>query len=221
MPKFSLGQVVATPGALAALQEAQDSFWSYLQRHSNGDWGEVNAEDAAENELSLRDGFRLLSAYTISSGIKIWMITERDRSATTILLPEEYWLWGRVAVAANDETEETERLRTEIAALRTELENLRRQRDEELARVFKEMALDRQRLTRLETPLDPTPSQKDRSEILRALLAANEGKMPEKEARQKMHLSKSQFSQLLASMNGGIELKPYHLDRRQKILILK
>jgi len=90
MPKFSLGQVVATPGALAALQEAQDSSWPYLQRHSNGDWGEVNAEDAAENELSLRDGFRLLSAYTITSGIKIWIITERDRSATTILLPEEY-----------------------------------------------------------------------------------------------------------------------------------
>ena len=90
MPKFSLGQVVATPGALAALQEARDSFWSYLQRHSNGDWGEVNAEDAAENELSLRDGFRLLSAYTITNGIEIWIITERDRSATTILLPEEY-----------------------------------------------------------------------------------------------------------------------------------
>jgi hypothetical protein len=90
MPKFSLGQVVATPGALAAFQEAQDSIWLYLQRHSNGDWGEVNARDAAENELSLRDEFRLLSVYTITSGIKIWVITERDRSATTILLPEEY-----------------------------------------------------------------------------------------------------------------------------------
>ena len=90
MPKFSLGQVVATHGALAALQKAQDRIGSYLQRHNNGDWGEVNAEDAAENELSLREGFRLLSAYTITSGIKIWIITERDRSATTILLPEEY-----------------------------------------------------------------------------------------------------------------------------------
>jgi hypothetical protein len=90
MPKFSLGQVVATPGALAALQEAQDSLWPYLARHSNGDWGEVNSEDSAENELSLRDGFRLLSAYTITSGIKILVITERDRSATTVLLPEEY-----------------------------------------------------------------------------------------------------------------------------------
>ena len=93
MPKFPLGQIVATPGALAAFQEAQDSpwiYWIYLRRHSEGDWSEVNVEDAAENELSLRDGFRLLSAYTITSGIKIWIITERDRSATTILLPEEY-----------------------------------------------------------------------------------------------------------------------------------
>jgi hypothetical protein len=90
MPKFSLGQVVATPGALAALQEAQDSFWPYLARHSQGDWGEVSREDQAENELSLREGFRLLSAYTIKSGTEIWIITERDRSATTILLPKEY-----------------------------------------------------------------------------------------------------------------------------------
>ena len=90
MPQFPLSQIVVTLGALAALQEAQDSFWPYLQRHSEGDWGEVNAEDAAENELSLRDGFRLLSAYTIAGGIKIWVITERDRSATTVLQPEEY-----------------------------------------------------------------------------------------------------------------------------------
>jgi len=69
--------------------------------------------------------------------------------------------------------------------------------------------------------LTPTPSQKDRGEILRALLAANGGKMPEKEARQKMHLSKSQFSQLLAAMQGDIAAKPYHLDKRQKILQIK
>ena len=90
MPKFSLGQIVATPGALAALQEAQDSIWPYLQRHCNGDWGEVGREDKAENELSLREGFRILSVYTIKSGVKIWVLTERDRSATTILLPEDY-----------------------------------------------------------------------------------------------------------------------------------
>ena len=90
MPKFTLGAVTATPGVLAAFQDAQDTFWPYLRRHSEGDWGEVSPEDRAENELSLQAGFRLLSAYTIKSGVKIWIITERDRSSTTILLPDEY-----------------------------------------------------------------------------------------------------------------------------------
>ena len=90
MPKFTLGVITATPGALATFQNAQDSFWPYLKRHDEGNWGEVSPEDATENELSLQAGFRLLSAYTIKSGVKIWIITERDRSSTTILLPEEY-----------------------------------------------------------------------------------------------------------------------------------
>ena len=124
-------------------------------------------------------------------------------------------------MAAKDESDNAEELRAEIADLRTELENLRQQRDEELARVFREIALDRQRLTRLETPPDPTPSQKDRADILKALLAASGSKLLVSEARKKMHLSKSQFSQLLASMEPDIELKPYKLDKRQKILQLK
>ena len=76
-------------------------------------------------------------------------------------------------------------------------------------------------IKQLQTKKEPQPMQKDRGEILRALLAANGGKMPEKEARQKMHLSKSQFSQLLAAMQGDIAAKPYHLDKRQKILQIK
>lgn len=87
-PKFKLGQLVATPGALEALNE--ESFWPYIKRHANGDWGEVCTEDKKENELSLKEGFRLLSAYHLPDGCKIWIITEADRSATTILLPEEY-----------------------------------------------------------------------------------------------------------------------------------
>ena len=87
-PKFSLGLLAATPGALEALNE--ESFWPYIKRHANGDWGDVCAEDKKENELSLREGFRLLSAYHLPDGCKIWIITEADRSATTILLPEEY-----------------------------------------------------------------------------------------------------------------------------------
>jgi len=87
-PKFSLGLLAATPGALEALND--ESFWPYIKRHANGDWGDVCDEDRAENELSLREGFRLLSAYHLPDGCKIWIITEADRSATTILLPEEY-----------------------------------------------------------------------------------------------------------------------------------
>jgi hypothetical protein len=89
-PRFELGQLVATPGALEALKEASVGFLPYVRRHANGDWGDVCAEDKAENELSLKEGFRLLSAYHLPDGCKIWIITEADRSATTILLPEEY-----------------------------------------------------------------------------------------------------------------------------------
>jgi len=62
----------------------------FLQRHAAGDWGEVDAHDKTKNEYSLQHGFRLLSAYRLADGTKIWIITEADRSATTLLLPEEY-----------------------------------------------------------------------------------------------------------------------------------
>jgi len=87
-PRFTMGRLLATPGAIDAFNG--DSFWPYITRHSQGDWGEISEEDKAENEFSLKHGFRLLSAYTIPNGCKIWIITEADRSATTILLPEEY-----------------------------------------------------------------------------------------------------------------------------------
>lgn len=88
--KFSPSSIVATPGALAALEASGDDPMAYLVRHIAGDWGEVDEQDRRENELSLVHGFRLLSAYTLNSGTKIWVITEADRSATTVLLPEEY-----------------------------------------------------------------------------------------------------------------------------------
>ena len=91
MPKFQLGQIVATPGALAALEEAGEDPITYLARHLAGDWGEVCKEDARGNDLSVREGFRILSAYSLSIGVKIWIITESDRSATTFLLPGEYY----------------------------------------------------------------------------------------------------------------------------------
>jgi hypothetical protein len=87
-PKFPLGQTVITPAALAALSDAD--VRSALARHHAGDWGELDAEDLAENELSLEQGYRLLSAYTSSSGTRFWIITEADRSVTTVLLPSDY-----------------------------------------------------------------------------------------------------------------------------------
>ena len=81
---------MATPRALEALKESATGFLPYIGRHQNGDRGDISPEDAAENELSLKAGLRLLSAYTLPGGKRIWIITEADRSATTILLPEEY-----------------------------------------------------------------------------------------------------------------------------------
>lgn len=89
-PRFPLGRAVATPAAIAAFTAALETPWPYLKRHVTGDWGEVDEADQAENELALREGFRILSAYTLRSGVRIWIITEADRSATTILLPGDY-----------------------------------------------------------------------------------------------------------------------------------
>jgi len=88
--RLELGSIVATPGALKALGEAHQEAWTFLQRHADGDWGEIPFEDREENELSLKEGFRILSMYTLSTSVKIWIITEADRSSTTLLLPEEY-----------------------------------------------------------------------------------------------------------------------------------
>ena len=88
---FSLGQIVATPGALAAFEKTGQTPLDFLSRHVRGDWGELDEHDRKENELSLKRGFRLLSSYRLSSGdTKVWVITEADRSVTTLLLPDEY-----------------------------------------------------------------------------------------------------------------------------------
>ena len=85
-----LGQLVATRGALAALESAGQSPLEFLLRHSAGDWGEICPEDRLANDEALKNGTRLLSAYRTSLGIAIWIITESDFSVTTILLPDEY-----------------------------------------------------------------------------------------------------------------------------------
>jgi len=89
-PRFSLGQVVATPGALEALERAGQTPQEFLIRHVTGDWGTLDEHDRQANEHALKWGGRLLSAYFLSDQTKIWIITESDRSATTLLLPAEY-----------------------------------------------------------------------------------------------------------------------------------
>ena len=89
-PRFELGQTVITPGAEEALETAGQTANDFLRRHVTGDWGELSDGDVKENELSLEQGFRLLSRYQTTKGERLWIITEADRSATTILLPLEY-----------------------------------------------------------------------------------------------------------------------------------
>jgi len=88
--KFELGQVVMTPGVSDVLLTAQHVPPEFLLRHKRGDWGDLCAEDRRENERSLRVGSRLLSSYRTRTEEKLWVITEWDRSVTTLLLPEEY-----------------------------------------------------------------------------------------------------------------------------------
>ncbi len=90
IPLFSAGQIVATPGALALLEQANKTPLEFLSRHLRGDWGDLCQEDKTENELSLKHGFRLMSSYRINEAAMVWVITEADRSVTTILLPSEY-----------------------------------------------------------------------------------------------------------------------------------
>ena len=93
--RFPLGQCVATPGALAAITEAGQTPDEFICRHANCDWGEVPTEDKQANDDALKDGSRILSAFTLKNGVKIWIITEAadekdHREATTIIRADEY-----------------------------------------------------------------------------------------------------------------------------------
>jgi hypothetical protein len=89
MAPLPLGRIVATPGALETILGAGDDPFTYVARHASGDWGNLCAPDRRENGLALRHGWRVLSSYEVGGG-RVWVITEADRSVTTILLPEEY-----------------------------------------------------------------------------------------------------------------------------------
>ena len=86
--KFYLGKLLSTRGVEATI--AIEDVEKAIDRHLYGDWGDLDPADWEENELSLKEGFRLLSAYHDRNGVKFWIITEADRSVTTVLLPEEY-----------------------------------------------------------------------------------------------------------------------------------
>lgn len=86
---LSLGRIVATPGALKLLGKAGEYPFDLLARHATGDWGEMCLSDRRQNEIALREGYRVFSSYNLSVG-RVWIITEADRSITIILLPEEY-----------------------------------------------------------------------------------------------------------------------------------
>ena len=87
--RFTLGQVVSTPAALALLDANGEVYWSLLDRHISGDWGDLPDEDRQANVDAVTGGGRILSAYKIGTS-KVWIITESDRSVTTLLLPDEH-----------------------------------------------------------------------------------------------------------------------------------
>lgn len=89
-PRFRLGRILATPGAVDLLAKTRVSILDLLIRHVRGDWGNISDEDRRQNELSVEAGLRLLSSYRIPNGQTVRVITEWDRSATTLLLPDEY-----------------------------------------------------------------------------------------------------------------------------------
>ena len=85
---FRLGRIVATPNALQSI--AQEDILMGIKRHQAGDWGDLETADREANDRALKVGERILSAYNGSTGIRFWIITEADRSVTTVLLPEDY-----------------------------------------------------------------------------------------------------------------------------------
>lgn len=89
-PRFPLGRLVATPHALSVLTDQGIPPLTLLERHARGDWGDLEAEDIQANQDALAHGWRLFSSYAIGQDIKVWIITEADRSVTTILMPDDY-----------------------------------------------------------------------------------------------------------------------------------
>jgi hypothetical protein len=90
VPLFLLGEIVATPGALELLERAAVNGYDLLLRHQCGDWGSVPPEDGEANRDAVQNSYRILSSYYLNDDERVWIITEADRSVTTLLLPDEY-----------------------------------------------------------------------------------------------------------------------------------
>jgi hypothetical protein len=88
--RFGLGRLLTTPGALEALQRNEQNPLAFVGLHAAGDWGELDAHDRSQNAYAIGRQLRIMSSYLLKDGTKLWIITEADRSATTLLLPEEY-----------------------------------------------------------------------------------------------------------------------------------
>ena len=92
---FPLGRIMITTNLQGQLQETNPEGWEeelqgFIRRHTSGDWGDMDKEDKQQNDLSVKRGFRMFSAYNTEAGFRVWVITEADRSCTTVLLPEDY-----------------------------------------------------------------------------------------------------------------------------------
>ena len=88
--RFSLGQIVGTPAAIEALAASGQTPAEFLSRHVQGDWGDLVEEDKRLNDEAIQEGSRILSSYHTARGVKVWVITESDRSSTCLLLPDDY-----------------------------------------------------------------------------------------------------------------------------------
>jgi hypothetical protein len=89
-PLFPLGRIISTPGVLEAFQKSGEEPATYIDRHVCGDWGELDPHDKALNDRGVDGGDRIFSSYRLKDRTKVWIITEHDRSVTTVLLPDEY-----------------------------------------------------------------------------------------------------------------------------------
>lgn len=108
----------------------------------------------------------------------------------------------------------------EVQSLKDQIKLLEARQNEDIERLALDIAYDRQRLAKLET-IEPQPAQRDRGELLRALIVAHGGRMLATDARKKMRLSRSTFSQLLSTLTDEIETRPYHLNKSWKVLVLR